>query len=95
MTSDYFLVAIPAIFLKMILELYLGLMAYFSIFGIFTFIMPFKDYQGAQVAVGGSGRRKRRSNGFHSYAEQHSLCGRHYLLSPEKFGLRRGICGIG
>ena len=55
LTSDYFLVAIPAIFLKMILELYLGLMAYFSIFGIFTFIMPFKDYQGAQVAVGGSG----------------------------------------
>lgn len=54
LTSDYFLVAIPAIFLKMILEIYLGLMAYFSIFGVFTFIMPFKDYHGADVR-GGSG----------------------------------------
>lgn len=54
LTSDYFLIAIPAIFLKMILEIYLGLMAYFSIFGVFTFIMPFKDYHGANVR-GGSG----------------------------------------
>ncbi|HIV19568.1 MAG TPA: hypothetical protein IAC82_09740 [Candidatus Merdivicinus intestinigallinarum] len=54
LTSDYFLIAIPAIFLKMILEMYLGFMAYISIFGVFTFIMPFKDYQGAQVSRGGS-----------------------------------------
>lgn len=54
LTSDYFLVAILAIFLKMILELYFGLMAYLSIFGVFTFIMPFKDYQGAQITGGSS-----------------------------------------
>ena len=43
------------IFVKMVLEIYLGLMAYLSIFGVLTFIAPFKDYNGAQPSAAGSG----------------------------------------
>ena len=82
LTSDYFLVAIPAIFLKMILEIYLGLMAYISIFGVFTFVMPFKDYNGARVR-GGLGEIAGEASGSSSYgmpSSIHSADGTTYYL---------------
>ena len=55
LASDYILLRLLGIFVKMVLEIYLGLMAYLSIFGVLTFIAPFKDYNGAQPSAAGSG----------------------------------------
>lgn len=55
LASDYILLRLLGIFVKMVLEIYLGLMAYLSIFGVLTFIAPFKDYNGAQTSAAGSG----------------------------------------
>ena len=55
LASDYILLRLLGIFVKMVLEIYLGLMAYFSIFGVLTFIAPFKDYNGARPSAAGSG----------------------------------------
>lgn len=50
--SDFFLLRLLSIVLNLVLNSYLGLMAYISIFGIFSLFMPFKDYNGAKTTAG-------------------------------------------
>lgn len=81
LSSDYILIAIPAIFLKMILEIYLGFMAYMSIFGVFSLIMPFKDYYGARVRGSCGGFDAAAMGGSSSMPRSiHSMSGTTYYL---------------